>query len=146
MASAQEYRGTITGLITDASGAAVPDVEVTLTNLETNVALQARTTEAGVYTFRLIQPGRYRISARKTGFREAVLPELLLQTGASVTADLRLEVGDIVQSVEVRAEAPLLNTANVDSGQVISETSIQALPMNGRSPFALARLADGGIA
>lgn len=143
---AQEYRGTVTGLVTDPSGAAVPDVEVTLTNLATNVALVARTTEAGVYTFRLVQPGRYRITAQKPGFRQATIPELVVQTGSSVTADIRLEVGEIVQAVEVRAEAPLLNTASADSGQVINENSIEALPMNGRSPYALARLAAGVIA
>ncbi len=143
---AQEYRGNVTGLVTDPSGAAVPDVEVTLTNLATNVALQTRTTEGGAYTFRLVQPGRYQIKAQKSGFRQAMIGELVVQTGATVTADLRLEVGDIVQTVEVRAEAPLLNTANADAGQVITETSIQSLPMNGRSPFALARLAAGVIA
>jgi hypothetical protein len=143
---AQEYRGTVTGLITDPSGAAVPGAEVTLTNLLTSIAVQTRSTDAGVYTFRLVQPGRYRISARQTGFREAVVPEIVVQTGAAVTADLRLEVGDLLQSVEVRADAPLLNTASADSGQVIDETRILALPMNGRSPFALARLAPGVIA
>ncbi len=139
----QEYRGTVTGLVTDPSGAAVPDVEVTLTNLATNVAVVARTTEGGVYTFRLVQPGRYRVTAQKAGFRQATIPELVVQTGSAVTADFRLEVGEIVQAVEVRAEAPLLNTASADSGQVINENSIEALPMNGRSPYALARLAAG---
>ena len=144
--SAQEYRGVVTGLVTDPSGAVVPEVEVRLVNLDTNVALQTRTTEAGVYTFRLVQPGRYRLVAQKTGFRQATIAEIIVQTGATVTADVRLEVGDVMQSVEVTAEAPLLNTANADSGQVINESNIASLPMNGRSPFALARLSPGVIA
>lgn len=115
----QEYRGTVAGLFTEASGAALPGVEVALTNLLTNVTLQTRTTEAGVYTFRLVQPRRYRINVRKSGLREASVPEAAVQTGVAVTADVRLEGSDIVQSVESRAEAPPRNTANADCGQVI---------------------------
>ncbi len=144
--AAQEYRGTVTGTVTDATDALIPGVELTLRNAATNITFQATSNTAGAYTFPLLQPGTYRLEARKAGFKPAAFDGIVVQTGATVGVNVRLEVGDMTQSVEVTAEAPLLNTTTADSGQVIDEVRITELPMNGRSPFALARLSPGVIA
>ena len=144
-AAAQEYRGIITGMVTDPSQSVIPDVAVRLTNKATNVVYEARTTSAGIFTFRLLEPGVYQLRAEATGFKSASVDDLVVSTGATVTVNLRMELGDVTQAIEVSAETPLLNTANADAGQVIDEKRIQDLPMNGRSPYALARLSPGVI-
>ncbi len=142
---AQEYRGTVTGLVTDSSQATVPDAELTLTNVATNVSLKATSTNSGAYTFSLVQPGEYRLTVQKPGFKTSVLDNLVVQTGASAGRNIVLSVGEVQQSVEVSSSAPLLNVTKADEGQVINEGQIQELPMQGRSPYALARLAPGVI-
>src|SRR5690242_5183615 len=83
-AKAQEYRGTITGVVQDSTQAIIPDVELTLTNVGTNVTTKTTTTTAGAYTFPLVQPGVYRMEARKSGFKTSIIDELVVQTGAVV--------------------------------------------------------------
>jgi hypothetical protein len=143
--SAQEYRGTVTGMVLDSSQAAVPDVELTLTNAATNVSARTVSTPSGAYNFPLVQPGAYRLEAKKTGFKSAVLDNIVVQTGAGVGRNIVLQVGEVQQTVEVTAAAPLLNITTATQGQVINELQIQELPMQGRSPYALARLAPGVI-
>ena len=143
-ASAQEYRGTVTGVVTDSSQAIVPDVELTLTNTATNVSHRTTSTSAGAYTFAVVQPGNYKLEARKAGFKTNI-EELVVQTGSSVGRNIVLSVGEVQQTVEVTAAAPLLNVSTANQGQVINEQQIQELPMMGRSPYALARLAPGVI-
>jgi hypothetical protein len=142
---AQEYRGTVTGIVLDSSQAAVPDVELSLTNTATNVAAKTVSTVSGAYNFPLVQPGAYKLEARKAGFKSAVLDGIVVQTGASVGRNIVLQVGEVQQTVEVTAAAPLLNITTANQGQVINQIQIQELPMQGRSPYALARLAPGVI-
>ena len=141
---AQEYRGTVTGVVTDSSQAIVPDVELTLTNTATSVVARTTSTSAGAYTFPLVQPGTYRLEAKKAGFK-ITAESIVVQTGSSVGRNIVLAVGEVQQTVEVSAAAPLLNVSTANQGQVINETQITELPMMGRSPYALARLAPGVI-
>ncbi|HUS07594.1 MAG TPA: TonB-dependent receptor, partial [Bryobacteraceae bacterium] len=143
--AAQEYRGMITGIVMDSSQAAIPDVDVTITHASTNISFRTTTTSAGAYTFALVQPGTYRLEAKKAGFKGVVEEQVVVQTGASAGRNIVLSVGEVQQSVEVQATAPLLNTTTADQGQVITQAQIQELPMQGRSPYALARLAPGVV-
>ncbi len=143
--AAQEYRGTVTGVVTDVSQAVIPNVEVHLTNTATNVSFRTTSTTTGAYSFRLLEPGIYKLRAEAAGFKPLAVEAISVGTTQSVGLNLQLQVGDISQTVEVTAQAPLLNTQSGDSGQTIDKSRIEDLPMLGRSPFALARISPGVI-
>ena len=102
-ALAQGDRGTITGLITDATGAVVPNVEVIATQLETNLVFKATTTPSGVFRIPYLPAGNYKVSATLKGFKTAVVSPVVVAVATVVTADLRLEVGETSESVTVHA-------------------------------------------
>ena len=112
---AQGERGSITGLITDSSGAAIPNVEVIAKNAQTGVESKARTTEAGLYRIPYVDPGTYRVSASLTGFKTAVVEPVEVAVASVVTANLSLEVGDVSQSVEVSAQSTQLETSSSET-------------------------------
>ncbi len=105
---AQIGTGSITGIITDPTGAVVPDATVTITNVATNVPRVTTTTTAGDYAMTGLLPGHYAVRVAKTGFRAATVPEFELQVDQKARVDLTLEVGDVTQTVEVQSAAPLL--------------------------------------
>ena len=107
-AFAQGDRGTITGLITDVSGAVVPNVEVSATQLETNVVFKATATPSGVYRIPYLPAGNYKVSATVAGFKTAVLSPVVVGVATIVTGNLRLELGAANESVTVSAEATRL--------------------------------------
>src|SRR5271154_6804802 len=106
----QSERGTITGVVLDASGAVVPAATVTVTNPETNVTLHATTNGAGEYTVPSLQPGRYTVRVEKQGFRSTEERGLAVDAATTVRADLKLEVGSSTQVIEVQASAVQLQT------------------------------------
>jgi hypothetical protein len=141
--SAQEYRGTVAGVITDASNAVVANVKVSLTNVETNAAFNTTTTSTGVYTFSLLEPGIYRLHAEVPGFKPIDVARIEVHTAEKVGLNLSMQLGDVSQTLQVTAESALLNTESADAGQVIDNSRINELPMLGRSPFILARISPG---
>src|SRR6476619_2573101 len=108
LAFSQSDRAAITGTVTDPSGAPIPDAAVTATNISTNVTTQTRTSGQGVYTIPYLLLGTYRVTAEIQGFKRAVKSDVILTGGASVRADLMLEIGTTTEQVEVRAAAPQL--------------------------------------
>lgn len=140
---AQEYRGTITGTITDPSGAVLPNVEVRLTSRATNNTFRVKSTDTGVYTFTLLEPGHYAVHAEAKGFKAVELPDVQVHTAEAVGLNLKMQLGNVSQTVEVTDQTPLLDTERADAGQIIDNTGIEALPMLGRSPFILARISPG---
>jgi hypothetical protein len=141
--AAQEYRATITGSITDASGAAVPNVQVDARNIDTSAVTSARTNEAGAYTIPFLLPGSYPVTATAPGFKQAVHPAVELHTGDKVQADLKLEIGVNTETVTVLAQSELLKTATASMGQTINTTETRDLPIMGRNTYMLADLAIG---
>lgn len=139
----QSSTGTIQGRVLDASGAAVPDVRIVVTNQATNVSRTSQTNELGLYTAPFLQPGTYSVHAERDGFKRATRNGVLLQVSDQLTVDITLEVGGTVEQVTVEGAAPLVNTANPSLGQVIENRRIVDLPLNGREPFSLAGLAPG---
>lgn len=140
---AQETRGSITGRVTDPSGAVIPTVKVEALNVATNVSVTAVTNEAGNYDIPYLLPGLYRLTAEAPGFKRTVRDGIELRVGDRLVVDLRLEVGAVTESVEVVAETPLLATATAAIGAVMGQRQITELPIVGGNPFYLARISAG---
>lgn len=133
--------GEITGLVTDSTGAAVANAEVTITNLATNQLRNLKTTSSGTYTVPFLTPGQYKVEAKAAGFKSAVANNRTLQVGDSMRVDFSLDVGQVSESVEVAASAEMLQTSSTSTGTVIEQKRIVELPLNGRNYLQLVRLA-----
>ncbi len=127
---AQGERGAITGLITDASSAAVPHVAVTVTETHTGVESKAVTNDAGLYRIPYLPPGTYRVSATAAGFKTAVMEPVEVPVATVVTANLALEVGAVSQSMEISAEATHLETSTSEVGYSVSAADFHAWPID----------------
>ncbi len=144
-AGAQEYRGTISGLVTDPSSAVIAGAKVTVTEVNTGARMQATSESKGQYSAPFLLPGDYSITVQAAGFREAVRKGIHLGAGERTVIDFRLDVGDAAQSVEVTAEAPLVSSENASVGNAITTKEVEDLPLNGGSPWMLAQLGMGVI-
>ncbi len=143
---AQEFRGTITGRVTDPQDAVVPGTRVLATQVETGARYQTVASADGQYALPFLAPGNYSLSAEAGGFRGYRRDGLRVGTNERVEIDVRLEVGSTAETVTISAEAPLLQTSTASLGQVINEKQVENMPLNGRSPMMLAQLAVGVIA
>src|SRR5581483_11748831 len=139
----QVERASIIGTVTDSSGAAIPGVQVKVTNEATNTTSRLVTDSAGAYSAVNLIPGSYTIRASQQGFQPQVFRNYVLQVSQRARLDITLAVGTVEQAVEVRASAPLLQTENASIGQVISSEAVNTLPLNGRNFVQLAILAPG---
>src|ERR1700756_162984 len=131
---AQIDQGTITGTVTDSTGAVVPNAEVTLTENDTGLVLKSTTNKGGVYVFSPIKIGNYTVAASAPGFSTVSLPGLVLNVNQRLVADLKLQAGNVSQTVTVSAgAAQLLETQQSSTGQVVSAQVINDTPLNGRN-------------
>src|SRR6266436_4433176 len=143
--AAQTTYGSIAGTVTDSSGAAIADAQVTLTNSATTEKRVAQSEADGLYAFVNLLPGRYSIVAEKTGFKRITRPEVIVEVGQAVRIDVTLQVGDVNQTIEVTSETPLLQAETSSIGQVVDERKANELPLNGRNVFNLITLAPAVI-
>ncbi len=140
---AQEFRGAVTGTVTDQAGAVVAGATVTATNIETNVATTAKTNDSGVYTFPFLSLGHYNVTASAPGFKQELRSNIDLRVGDRLKIDFRMELGAVNESITVTSEAELLETSSATHGQVIDQASVRDLPLLGRNPFMLTLLSTG---
>jgi len=131
------------GTVTDASGAVVPGVTVTMTNVGTGVSEKRQTDQAGRYLFADLKPAAYSAKVEAAGFKTLVRENVVLRVGQQTDMDLKLEVGEISQQVEVSAEAPLLNTVSGALGTEVSGQYMINMPLEGRDYSGLVLLAPG---
>ena len=141
--SAQETRGTISGSITDPQGGVVPKAKIEVVETQTGVKAATESESSGAYVLPYLPAGEYQITAEAAGFKKLVRSGVTLSAGEHPVIDLRLEVGGVNEKVEVKAETPLLVTANPSVGQVITTAEVEDVPMNGRTPMMLDNLAFG---
>jgi hypothetical protein len=141
-AHAQEFRATIRGQVADTSDAALPGATVTVTNQDTNEVATAVTNAEGAYTIPFLRPGTYTLTVEMSGFQKSTRTNMRLEVGQIATVNMQLGVG-LTETVNVSSEAPLLETARADRGQVIDSARIAELPLQSRSPMALAVLVAG---
>src|ERR1035441_4889559 len=107
---AQEFRGTISGLVTDATGSTVPGAKVTVTETQTGTRIPTVSDNSGQYTAAFLLPGEYEINVQSAGFKAAIRKGVHLGAGDHPVIDVTLDVGDIATSVEVVGDASMLNT------------------------------------
>src|ERR1035438_10311483 len=117
---AQVSRGSITGIVTDPTGAVVPGVAVTITNVETGVTNKVKTNESGMYTVPLLEGANYRLSAEKTGFKRYEQTGILVQAGGTARLDFSLSIGQPTQSMLVTGRASLLERDTSDTPNTIT--------------------------
>jgi hypothetical protein len=140
---AQEFRGTLSGRVVDSQEAVIAGVAVVAVNVETGSKNETRSGADGSYSLPFLTPGTFLLTAEAPGFKAYRRDGVLIGTNARVAIDIRLEIGQIAETVTVHAETPLLNTSTAALGQAIDQRQVENMPMNGRSPLALAQLAYG---
>jgi len=138
---AQSIYGGLRGLIIDQGGGAVVNVKVTLTNESTNLQRSTVTTADGQYNFASVIPAAYTVSAEAPGFKKLERKGVAVATQQFITVDLKLEVGQVTESVLVTEEVPLIETSNASQGQVIDRQKLIDLPNLGRNPYMFSRIA-----
>ncbi len=144
-ANAQEFRGTISGTVTDPSGAVVKGARVAITEVSTGSVNTTQSDNAGQYVVPFLQPGDYQISIEMTGFKKAIRNGVTLQANEHPIIDIPLQIGGAQETVSVTADAPLIDTANASVGQVITTKQVEDFPVNGRTPITLVELAVGVV-
>ncbi len=144
---AQGLFGTISGGVSDSSGAVVPGATVRVINVSTNVVTTLTTNGAGVYVATSLNPGVYNVEAEAKGFKTAIVKGITLEVDGNPKINLTLQVGQVSEKVEVTTEsAPLLQTQQSDLGQTVNERQLEQLPTfgsTGRNVYSLLPLAPG---
>ncbi len=143
LAAAQDFRGAITGRVSDTSSAVLPGTTATATNVATNVTTTTTTNSDGVYNLLYLVPGQYTVAIELQGFKKVVRERIDVRIGDRLTLDAKLEIGQIEETVTVVSTAMLLERSSASSGQVIDEKRISLLPLSDGNPFVLARLVPG---
>ncbi len=130
----------LNGTVQDENGATVPAAKVTLSNPDVAFSREATTGDNGLYTFTLIPPGKYQLRVEKAGFNAFLQSNIVLAVGQSSTLNAQLQVGNVNQTVEVSAQAPVLNTGSADLGSEVSSKQAVELPLNIRNVYGLVEL------
>lgn len=141
-ALAQSTTAQLTGVVTDATGAAVVEARVVVTNTGTGITREMPTNELGYYTAALLPPGAYRVRIEKQGFRTVTRSGVVLNVDQVARLNFTLEVGSVSESIDVTAAAPLLEASTSSLGQVIDAKQFADLPLNNRTALGLLSLSD----
>jgi hypothetical protein len=142
-AAAQEITGTITGTVTDQSGAAIPGLTVTVRNMGTNATQTVVTDENGVYAAALLPAGRYEVSLELAGFKRFVRSDIELSVNDRLGVNIVLQPGDVSEVVTVTAATPLVKTESSDVSTLISAKQVEQTPLNGRNIMTLVAMQPG---
>ena len=142
-ADAQVTTGSIVGTVKDTSGGVLPGVNVTAINIDTNLSRSEVSNERGEYSLQFLPPGSYRLEAELTGFKRFVQTGVAIELARAARVDPVLEVGGTTENVQVRADAPLVDTARVALGRTVNQTEILNLPLVDRDVYALLDLTAG---
>ena len=139
----QVDEGAINGVVQDSSGAAVPNAHVTLLNTDQGITLETATSAAGEYVFSPVRIGHYTVTVTAPGFSTTTQQNITVTVGQHVLANVKLSLGAASQTVQVTTAPPQLQTDEASVGQVITQHSVNSLPLNGRNFTFLAQLAAG---
>lgn len=143
---AQTNYATVTGIVTDALGGVIPQVLITITNVDTAITRAVRSSESGDYAITNLAPGSYELKAWAEGFRSYVRSGIVLELGQTLRSDIQLQLGSVTESVSVTSEIAALNTeSGAIKGDVIVQEEIEELPLEGRDFTDLAMLVPGVV-
>jgi len=142
LAMGQEFRGAITGTVTDQNGAVVPGATVTVTNVGTNIEGTDVTNGQGSYGFPILLPGKYKLTVTKEGFKVEVREQIEIRVTEKLTIDVQLQTGTVAETVTIVA-SPVLETGSVTTGTTIERKQISELPLSEGTAYQLATLAPG---
>jgi hypothetical protein len=140
---AQTTAGSIVGTVTDPSGAIIAGAAITITNMGTNIAVKTTTDASGEYVLTPLEVGKYSVAVEATGFKRSVRSDIQVNVQDRVRVDAKLEVGQVTDTVQVEAAAPILETDTSYLGEVVDSERIVDLPLNGRFFTRLAVLTAG---
>jgi Carboxypeptidase regulatory-like domain len=129
IAGAQAVTGTLVGHISDSSGATVPGVTVTATEVQTNTSRTAVTNETGDYTFSSLRNGTYTVTAELQGFRKVLRENVKVDVNTTIRVDLTLELGQMSETVTVSSETPILQTDRTDTGRILESKVVTEIPL-----------------
>lgn len=139
----QSTTAKITGRVADPSGAAIAGAVVVVSNSQTHGTWHTTSNSEGLFTVPQLEPGPYQITVQRKGFARVVRTGITLVVDQIAQINFTLKVGSVNQTVQVSGDAPLLATSNPTVGEVVGEKQIEALPLNGRSPYRLVLLTPG---
>ncbi len=140
---AQEYRGSLSGTVSDPTGAAIPGAKVTARDNATNAQLTVGTSSQGTYTIPDLDPGTYTVTVAAMGFRTLVRNNVQIRAGVPLGLDLPLQVGNMSQTVTVTSESPLLITDTGSGGTVLNSDLVGTLPLLGSNVLSLINTTSG---
>ncbi len=141
--SAQGTSGRIVGRVSDAAGAVLPNVKVTLVNEGTSVSRDGKTNDNGDYDFVQVPVGTYRLEFDLTGFKKNVRRGVSLDINQVITLNVNMQVGATQEVVDVTSEAPLVETTSTQLGAVVGDRAISELPLNARDTYQFLQLQPG---
>lgn len=142
---AQMDQGTITGTVSDSSGAVIPGAQVTLISNDTGFTLNTTSDGSGIYIFPPVKIGQYTITASAQGFKTTSQEHITLNIGQRLNVSLTLLPGEVSQTVTVSSLPPLLQTQSATVGEVLSTRTINNIPLNGRNWVFIAQLTAGAL-
>jgi outer membrane receptor protein involved in Fe transport len=137
--------GTFTGVVTDPSGAVIPNAAVSVTNDATNVTATTATNSAGLYNVPSLPPGFYTLKAEAKGFKALVNQHVELTVGYTQRVDFKLEVGATTQMITVESAATRVDTQTTRMSELVTARQVENLPLNGRNIFQLIEVAPGAV-
>src|SRR5262245_26101454 len=139
----QESRGQLLGRVTDASGSVIVAATVQAVNTATGVETTAASNETGDYLLPFLMPGAYTLQVTAPGFKQLMQAGITIRVGDKITLDVKLQVGETREKVQVTAEAPLIQAANASLDQVIDQRRVTELPILNANPTVLMLLSPG---
>ncbi len=145
VARAQTETATVSGLITDETGAVVPGAEVKLQSVDRGTTTTAKTNDAGIYVFASVHPGQYQVTVHRPGFKQVDLLGMIVNVQDHIEQNFRLQIGSVSESVTVNASDIHLNTTDGSVSTVVDQTYVKNMPLNGRSFQDLILLTPGVV-
>src|SRR5436309_12715314 len=139
-AFAQTSTGSITGLVADASGAAIAGARITVRNMATNATVNTASTATGNFTAPSLPPGDYEIAVTAPGFKRAAAAHVEVRATQITTQNITLEVGDVAESVTVSGEVPLINPNSASATTTVGDKILEDLPFMDRSTLSVVLL------
>ena len=143
LAQTQSTTGTIQGIVSDQTGAGVPNATVTVKNTGTGAERQVKSDNEGRYQVPLLEPGAYTVTVAATGFATVISRGYVLALGQTLNADVPLQVATVAETVTVDAAAPVVETGSAQTGTLVGSSAVANLPLNGRRFLDLAQLTPG---